>query len=52
MSSDGARFTGSNTIVTSSGETEDVGIVTGTRAGDDTLSVSERPKVWSRCLQT
>ena len=41
MSSDGARFTGSNTIVTSSGETEDVGIVTGTRAGDDTLSVSD-----------
>lgn len=41
MSDDGEKFTGATKIVSSGGETQDVGLMTGTRSVDDTLSVSD-----------
>jgi hypothetical protein len=41
MSSDGETFTGPVTTVTSDGDTHDIGLLTGTRSNENTLSVSD-----------
>jgi hypothetical protein len=41
MAPDGEMFSGPTTIVTAHGDTQDVGLLTGTRSGEDTLSVSD-----------
>ncbi len=41
MSPDGETFTGPTTTVSSTGETHDIGFLTGTRSVSDTLSVSD-----------